>query len=510
MIRRLDHVLQNPTALIGLLVAGQIITWTLAPALTHSAPPLDVVEGYMWGREWVIATYKHPALPSWVLEASRLATAGAVGWPAYLVSQLFVTATFAFVFLLGRDMAGPARAAAGTLLLTGVAFFAWPTPEFNHNVAEMPFWAGLPWALWRAVERRSIGWWVLVGVLAAGGLYAKLTTALLLITLAGWIVWDARARQCLTTPGPWIGLAVLAVLVFPLAQWLVAHDFAPLRYAAQRAGGLAGDGAGRVPGGGVASFVLNQAVNLVGIPVMLAIAGLIGPLGRNRPADATRPQPEPVPARAIAYLIALTVGPLALALASALPVGSSLRAAWGSSMFNYAGILAIGLTSQRFDGQALRRLAICAAVALSVVPLGYAAVVMFGPMRAGNPMRVNWPQAEIADRFAGIWARETGRPLRIVTGDSWIAGLVAVAGKDVPSIFTRGDAALAPWITSERVKREGMLIVWDARTKRIPENLRPLVDALPTRTERFGWKQSKDYGDFIIGYAIVPPRQDSR
>jgi hypothetical protein len=179
-------------------------------------------------------------------------------------------------------------------------------------------------------------------------------------------------------------------------------------------------------------------------------------------------------------------------------------------MFNYAGILAIGLTSQRFDGQALRRLAICAAVALSVVPLGYAAVVMFGPMRAGNPMRVNWPQAEIADRFAGIWARETGRPLRIVTGDSWIAGLVAVAGKDVPSIFTRGDAALAPWITSERVKREGMLIVWDARTKRIPENLRPLVDALPTRTEQFGWKQSKDYGDFTIGYAIVPPRQDSR
>jgi len=84
-----DDVLQSPDTQVGLPVAGQIVAWTLAPSLTHLVPPLDVVEGYMWGREWVIAAYKHPALPSWVLEATRVLT-GTVGWPAYLVSQLFV------------------------------------------------------------------------------------------------------------------------------------------------------------------------------------------------------------------------------------------------------------------------------------------------------------------------------------------------------------------------------------------------------------------------------------
>ena len=108
-----DNVLDDPTALVALLVTGQIVAWTLAPVLTHSAPPVDVVEGYMWGREWVIATYKHPALPSWALEASRHLT-GAVGWPAYVVSQLFVAATFVFAFLLGRDLIGPCRAAGAT------------------------------------------------------------------------------------------------------------------------------------------------------------------------------------------------------------------------------------------------------------------------------------------------------------------------------------------------------------------------------------------------------------
>jgi 4-amino-4-deoxy-L-arabinose transferase-like glycosyltransferase len=493
--RRTDQVLENPTALVALLVGGQMVAWTLAPVLTHYAPPLDVLEGYMWGREWPIATYKHPALPSWALEASRLVT-GAVGWPAYLASQLFVAATFVFAFLLGRDLTGPRRAAAGTLLLTGIAFYAWPTPEFNHNVAEMPFWAGLPWALWRAVERRGLGWWALVGSLAAGGLYAKLTTALLLVTLAAWILWDDRARQCLATPGPWLGLAVFAALAAPLALWLVAHDFAPLRYAAARSAQT------REGGGGVPIFVVNVVLNLAGMLAMLAIAGLIGP----RPRNSSEAPPPPVERRALNYLIVLTAGPLMLAILAALVSGANLKSAWGSSMFNLAGILAVALTSERFDSVALRRIAICAVAAIVAVPLAYAIIVASGPSRAGVPLRVSWPQADISKRFSAIWARETGRPLRIVTGDNWIAGLVGVSAKDRPSILNNGDPAFSPWITPERMQRDGMLIVWDASTKRIPPSLQALVSGAPPREERFKWRRSRDRGDLAIGYAIVPPK----
>ena len=503
VIRRLDHILQDPAALVGLLVAGQIAAWTLAPVLTHYAPPLDVVEGYMWGREWVIATYKHPALPSWALEASRLLT-GTVGWPAYVVSQLFVTATFMFAFLLGRDMMDPQRAAAGTLLLTGIAFYAWPTPEFNHNVAEMPFWAGLPWALWRAVERRGIGWWALVGALAAGGLYAKLTTALLLATLAAWILWDARARQSLSTPGPWIGLAVFLALAAPLARWLLTHDVGPLQYAAARSVQASGSLLHLLV------VLLTVSLNLAGVLAMLAVAGLIGPRRRLDAVDAggePPPPPPPVAPRALAYLFVLTMGPLALAVVSALLTGSNLRTAWGSSMFNLAGMLAIALTSDRFDATALRRIAVFAGVLLVVVPLAYALVIVSGPSRAGAPLRVSWPQAEISKRLVAVWARDTGgRPLRIVSGDAWVAGLVGIGARDKPSLLSFGDPAYSPWITPARLERDGMLIVWEARTKRIPERLQALVDARPAREERFSWRRSKERGDLVVGYAIVPPK----
>jgi 4-amino-4-deoxy-L-arabinose transferase-like glycosyltransferase len=497
---RHDQVLQNPAALVGLLVTGQIVVWTLAPALTHSAPPLDMVEGYMWGREWVIATYKHPALPSWVLEASRVVT-GAVGWPAYIVAQLFVAAAFVFAYLLGRDMMGPRRAAAGTLLLTGVAFYAWPTPEFNHNVAEMPFWAGLPFALWRAVERRGIGWWALAGALAAGGLYAKLTTALLLATLAGWIVWDARARQSLATPGPWVGAAVFALLAAPLAIWLVAHDFAPLKYAASRSARVAGDG--------VHIFLLSIILNLGGMLAMLAVAGLIRPGRRRGTADRPLRDPPPaaVPPRALHYLMLVTSGPLVLAIISALITGSSLKSAWGSSMFNLAGILAVALTSKHFDGEALRRIVIFAAALVVAVPTVYALVIVAGPMRAGAPLRVIWPQAEISKRLTGVWARETGRPLKIVAGDAWTAGLVGITAPDKPSILTQGDRLLSPWITPERLAREGALVVWDAGGgKPVPPRLQQVIGDAPVRQEAFPWRRSKERGDLAIGYAVVPPR----
>jgi 4-amino-4-deoxy-L-arabinose transferase-like glycosyltransferase len=491
----------DPTVLVALMATCQVVAWTLAPALTQSGLPLDVVEGYMWGREWVIATYKHPAMPSWLLEISRLAT-GAVGWPAYLVSQLFIAATFVFVYLLGRDLLGPKRAAAGTLLLTGIAFYAWPTTEFNHNVAQMPFWAALPWALWRAAERKSIVWWALAGALAAGGIYAKLTTVLLLITLLGWMLWDRDARKSLATPGLWIGLIVFAALVAPLTQWLVAHDFAPLKYAASRSHGSKE---------GLHIFLLSLVINLVGMLVLLSIAGLIRPWARARvPASSQDPSLPPATDRAVRYLIVATTGPLALAVVGALVSGASLNVAWGSSIFSLAGILAIALASRHFDDGAFRRIAVCAAVLLTVLPLGYALAVVAWPLRKSAPLRVNWPQAEISKRFSDLWMRETGQPLRIVSGNRWIAGLVGVTAPDNPSILSGPDLSASPWITPERLEREGVLVVWNTKGSWVPGHLQSIVASAPVREERFSWRRSTDDGDIVIRYAIVPPKQGQR
>jgi 4-amino-4-deoxy-L-arabinose transferase-like glycosyltransferase len=481
---------------MGFLLSGQVLLWTLAPTLTHNAPPLDVVESYMWGREWVIATYKHPAMLGWILETSRMLT-GAVGWPAYLASQLCVAGAFLLVFLLGRDLMGAEPAAAGTLLLVGVGYYAWPTPEFNHNVLQLPFWAGLPLALWRAVDRRSLTYWLLAGACAGGGLYAKFSMALLLVTAAGWLLYDPRSRQELRTPAPWIGLALFLVLVAPLLSWLVAHDFAPLRYAAHRGAQHPDDGIGR--------FALNVVLNLSGVPVLLAIAGLIGPWARSAAGHSL--PPHSLNTRTLHFLLGLTAAPLILAMLGAVALGSNLRAAWGSPMFNFIGLLAVALTLNRFRPESLKRIALAASVLLLIVPIGYALVVLYRLPLTDKPMRVNWPQSELAERMSNVWVHETRRPLRIVSGDTWIAGLVGLTANDKPSIFTRGDFALSPWITTKRLNEEGMLVVWNAQTRRIPHRLRSLVATQPVREERFKWPSSTRGSELVVGYAIIAPNE---
>jgi 4-amino-4-deoxy-L-arabinose transferase-like glycosyltransferase len=494
---RADHVLQSPDTLVRLLIAGQIAAWTLAPSLTHLAPPLDVVEGYMWGREWVIATYKHPALPSWVLEASRVLI-GAVGWPAYLASQLFVAATFALVYRLGCDLMGRQRAAAGTLLLTGIVYYSWPTPEFNHNVAQTMFWAGFAFALWRAVERRTIGWWLLLGAFGVGGIYSKLSTGLLFVAAAMWMALDARARRSLATPGPWIALAVIAVSAAPLGLWLIDTDFAMLKYAADRTYWSKPEG--------IRVFVLSAIGTLAGMLAILAVATI----GR-RPAAASdaRTALLPVDPRALRFLVVLVAVPPLIILVAAVLTQSGLKAAWASSMFNLAGLLAVALAVGRFDAEVLKRIALVALTLVVAIPIAYG-VVHCVPLRPSKPpLRVLWPGAEIAARMAGIWDRDTrGAPLRIVAGDTWIAGLVGLSNKDRPHLLSNADIRYSPWIGARQLEAQGMLVLWEYEKTSI--DLLPYTDPRKSlaRTETF--KSAYSSEDIVIGYIVVPPRPSPR
>ncbi|TIV95324.1 MAG: glycosyltransferase family 39 protein, partial [Mesorhizobium sp.] len=228
-----NGLVRHPWRMLALLCLTQIACWTLMPALVNVGPPYDVVEGFMWGREWVLLTYKHPQLPCWLLEISHLLT-GSFRWPQYMLSQLLVSTTFVLVYLLARDIMGSTRALAAVLLMPSIYFFGWPTPQFNHDYAQMPFWAGISWLLWRAARDGRPGWWLALGVVSGMGLYAKFSTALLLVFGGIWLLYDIRARNRLATPWPWLGLAVFLGIAAPLAVELFRLDFLPLTYAAHR------------------------------------------------------------------------------------------------------------------------------------------------------------------------------------------------------------------------------------------------------------------------------------
>jgi hypothetical protein len=500
-----EPLCQSPARLLAYLTILHTLLWVIIPSIVHRAPPIDVVEGYMWGREWVLATYKHPALPSWLIEASRVLTGGGIGWPVYIISQVFVAATLAIVYLLGRDLMDAPRAAAGAISLMAVEYLSWMSPQFNHNIAQLPFWVGSVWCVWRAVEATAgrpgynnpLLWWGVLGLVSGIGVYAKLSHGMILLIISGWMLFDPIARRTLLTPGPWLAAAVCIAICVPLLRWLIVHDFQPLTYAAGR-------GIDPVKG---SLLVFLPSLILISGPILLlasATSTFGAPWDLPRRPDGGPPTGE----RARAFLMIMTLVPIILTITTAIVKGAGLRASWTAPMLMLVGPAAIMAASGSWGKMALVRQAAWTIPILVIIPLLYAISMVIPVTDRGKPIRVAWPAQEIATRLSEIWARETGKPLKIVAGEAWVAGLVGVPHRDRPSILTDGNFDYSPWIAKDGVKRNGAFVLWDERTvSSLPLAMRALIGSHTVYREKFLIRGGRGDPMIELGYVIIPPEK---
>ena len=475
----------SPPSIVGAFIAAQLVFWTLFPALGYSAPPLDVTESLVWGREWLLGTHKHPPLPSWLLEIARLTT-GSVIWAPFLLSQICVGLTIWCAFLLGRRMIGAERGAAGALLLGGVFYFSWPTPEFNHNVIQMPIWAAVPLFLHRAVEGGRWRDWLMLGALGAAAIYGKYSAALMLLFVPAWLAAIPEGRDRLRTPGPWAAAALFLVLIAPEAVWLFAHDFQPLDWAALRSGG----------GGTPLTFLGAQIADHL---PMLLIAGPAGLIGRAmwRPAGTARDR---------RYLLIFGLGPLFLTLVGAVIGGSGLKDMWGMPMFALSGLILTAYLGGRIDPLRLHR-QLVAVLALVVLVSGiHGLLVGKGPAWAGlKPMRGAWPMDDIRTAAESFWReRNPDEALRFVIGDFWVGGLVALEAEGVPSVMLNGDAAISPWIDTAQLDKRGGVIIWQITPNRPLPAYGPYTPAEAEHTVEIGWPDP-DRPPLVLGLSSWPP-----
>ncbi|MDD5587220.1 MAG: glycosyltransferase family 39 protein, partial [Alphaproteobacteria bacterium] len=312
------------------IVAGlHFVLWILVPALTSPNVQLDVIEGYAWGREWLIGTYKHPPMQAWWLEILAYAT-GRASWAHLLASQIAIVTAFWAVWQTGRRLAGDKTALLGVLLLEGAVYYNFTSPEFNPNVLQLPFWALACWSFHRAVKENRWFDWALLGVWGAGGLYTKYSMLVLLAVLAGLMIFHPEARRRLRGFGPYLALAMLSLLGAPHLKWLVAHDFQPFFYAESRTG-LTEHVYERFlyPG----QFLMAQGLSLLAMILLYALFVR----GRVRLSDNLKAGAGSFDR---VFLHAIALGPVALLLLLAVVVGFRPRDMWGACLWNFVGLWA--------------------------------------------------------------------------------------------------------------------------------------------------------------------------
>ena len=153
-------------------VAVHVAAWTLIPTLTYRNAPLDVVEGFAWGREWQWGTYKHPPLQSWLLEiAGTLFGTSGIGYfgLSALCGGIALWAVYRTALLLSDET----TAIISTLLTQTILYFTFLSPEFNPNTLQLLLWALAGYAFSRALVLESTRSWLALGVIFAAGFYAK-------------------------------------------------------------------------------------------------------------------------------------------------------------------------------------------------------------------------------------------------------------------------------------------------------------------------------------------------
>lgn len=483
-------LLDRPSAAVGLVAILQLLIWTLVPYLSATSLPLDVVsDGLSWGHEWQLGYYKHPPLPPWTVEAS-FDLLGNLG--PFLLSQIAVSATYWLVFLTGRDLMGVRDAAIGAVLLAGVYYFSIASPEFNHNVAQMPVWAATTFCYLKAIRQERLHWWILLGISAGLGMLSKYSSALLDLTLLIHLLATPSARAQLRTVGPYAAIVVALLVFLPHAWWLAENRFAPLRYAAARAGEVRHWYSRlSVP----LQFLVTQILVLLPAVAVLAIAGL---------SKLDRPVRNPLWAEADRFLLVIGLGPIVLSVLLSAITGFGLRTMWGMPMLNLSGLLLVRAARPVVTASWLKRFAIATAALFILFPACYVFATVIGPRLRHHPSRTGWPERAMAERLGQDWTRSTSKPLEIVAGDSWIAGLVAMGSQPRPSVFIDADYRKAPWITPGRLACEGALFVWDMRKE---SNWR-VANFPGTRMmgeEQFAWPGRTDLKPLKLGWGILTP-----
>lgn len=425
------------------LLAAYVLAWSALPALLAPSLPLDVVEGIAWGHEWQWGYYKHPSVPAWLLYP---AYQGLGKFGPYLLGQLAIVLALYYVWRLAREMLDAERATLAALLLYAIYYNGWPTLEFNHNIAQIPVWAALGWHGWRAFSRGAWCDWVWLGVWAGLGWMTKYSTAVFMACVAAYLVLGPQ-RRLLRQPGPWLAALVALVVAAPNLLWLLRHDGLPFVYLEARSSHVS------LAAAGLASlhFLAAQAVAHAPLLVILLAGGLLKPGGWH--LHLREPGQR-------GWLYTIALAPTLLTLLYALMSGADLHDMWGTPMWNFSPLLLLALMPAQRVRERAHALRWGLALWMAGITLAMAAYVAFGAQWRGRPARMDWPAQAIAAQAAGQWQRQSSCPLRVVAGDYWLAGLVAEGARPQASILIAGDARFSPWVTPQRLRQQGALLVW--------------------------------------------------
>ena len=153
----------NINKILTVFLLSHFVIWVLIPSISNDNLPLDTIEALAWGSNLDWGFNKHPPLSAFAVEIFYQIF-GNQDWAYYFLSQIFVITSFFVVWKFSEYFfQNKIYSLIAILLLEGIYFYNYTTPEFNVYVSELPFWALTVYYCWKGFEKNDYASWLLFG-----------------------------------------------------------------------------------------------------------------------------------------------------------------------------------------------------------------------------------------------------------------------------------------------------------------------------------------------------------
>ncbi len=422
-----------------------VAAWTAFQIVAFASIDLnpDLIEAYAWSRHPDAGYFKHPPLVG-LVTAAWFAVFPAADWAFHLLAMANAALALYFTDLIARRTVQGDKRLLVLLLLLLTPFFHFHGQRFSTNQLLLSTWPIATYCFLRAFETRGALWSIAAGMTAGLAMLTKYYSVYLIAALVLAALSHPARWSYLKSPAPWISAAVGLALLTPHLIWLRTMEFGPFDYA-YLVHGMTTTSALAKAGG----YVLG-AIGYAAIPC-IAYALAVRP-DRTTLRDAFWPAD---PDRRM--LVVLLAAMLALPPLTAPLIGLQLSSLWTMSAFFLLPIVLLAPSNAVLPRP--RAVAVAMVVAgLTVAALLAAPVVAW--TNHVNGTRDGRAYYRLASAELGRqWRLASTQPLRIVLGGSDVGLATTFYHPDHPDAAYDFNIQLTPWITPERIKRDGWAVV---------------------------------------------------
>ena len=401
----------NINKILTIFLLSHLSIWTLIPFITNNNLPLDTIEVLAWGSNLDWGFSKHPPLSAFFAEIFYQIF-GSRDWAYYLLSQIFVTISFFVVwkvstYIFEKKIYG----LISVLLLEGIYFYNYTTPEFNVYICELPFLALTVLFCWKGFENNKTSDWLLFGLFSALGvlshyLFVYLLTAIDLFLLYMFVKKKINLK-CL------ISLITFFLVLLPHLLWIVENDFTTFTYGLHRTG--AGDK-------GLLDHIYHPIVFLgkqagILLPLFLMVLFLVSKFKINFNFKDKK----------LLFLLTINIIPIILIFLTSMIMGVKIRTMWMTPFYLFLGVFIVYIFHEQINLRKLKNFVTLFLVLFIFSPFAYAYVSI-----TQTDKRTDYDGKEIADTIQKIWDNKYNSRIKYVKGDEWHAGNLSYHLKSRP------------------------------------------------------------------------------